>query len=51
MIYLVYQQQALIAETDSLDYIKKVVKTHSGCSVQELGSRKVFKPRLVRKSA
>ena len=51
MIYLVYREQDLIAETDSLDYLKRVVKSHPDCSIRELGSRKVYKPRLVRKSA
>ncbi len=51
MIYLVYEQQELIAETDNLEYLKKVVRTHPDCSIRELGSKRVYRPKLVPKSA
>ena len=49
MIYLVYDRQELIAETDSLEFLKTVVKDHPDCAVKELASGKLYKPRLVRK--
>jgi hypothetical protein len=49
MIYLIYEKQELIAETDSLEYLKKVVKAHPDCAVRELGTGKTYKPTLTRK--
>jgi len=51
MIYLVYDRQELIAETDSLEFLKAVVKEHPDCAVKELSSGKIYKPRLVRRDA
>lgn len=51
MIYLVYDRQELIAETDSLEFLKSVVKEHPQCAVKELVSGKLYKPRLVSKEA
>jgi hypothetical protein len=51
MIYLVYDGQELIAETDSLEFLKVVVKEHPECAVKELTSGKLYKPRLVRKAS
>lgn len=49
MIYLIYEKQNLIAETDSLEFVKQVVKSRPGCAIKEIGTSKVYKPRLVRK--
>jgi hypothetical protein len=49
MIYLIYEQQNLIAETDSLKFVKEVIKTRPDCAVKEIGTGKVYRPRLVRK--
>jgi hypothetical protein len=51
MIYLVYEKQELIAETDTLDFVKQVVRVHPDCAIKEMGTGKVYKPKLVRKSA
>jgi hypothetical protein len=49
MIYLIYEKKDLIAETDSLKFVKEVVKSRPDCLVKEIGSGKVYKPKLVRK--
>jgi hypothetical protein len=51
MIYLVYDRQELIAETDSLEFLKVVVKDHPECAVKELTSGKLYKARLVPKAS
>jgi hypothetical protein len=51
MIYVVYERQEPIAETDSLDFLKAVVRAHPNCAVKELVSGKVYRPKLVRRSA
>ena len=40
MIYLVYEKQDLIAETDNPEYLQALVKSHPTCSVRELGTDK-----------
>jgi len=47
MIYLISDTPDLLVETDNLDYVKKVVRAHPNCSIRELGSGKVYRPRLV----
>ena len=49
MIYLVYDRQELIAETDSLEFLKAVVKEHPQCAIKELTSGKLYKARVVHK--
>jgi len=49
MIYLIYEKTDLIAETDSLKFVKEVVKSRPDCLIKEIGSDKVYKPKLVRK--
>jgi hypothetical protein len=47
MIYVIQAKQDLIVETDSLEFVKKTVRDHPDCSIRELGSGKVYRPRLV----
>jgi hypothetical protein len=47
MVYVIYAKQDLVVETDSLDYVKKIVRAHPDCSIRELGSGKVYRPKLV----
>ena len=49
MIYLIYEKQNLIAETDSLDFVKEVVRSRPDCAVKEIGTGKVYKPKLIRR--
>ena len=49
MIYQIFEQRDLIAETDSLKFVKEVVKSRPGCLIKEIGSGKVYKPKLTRK--
>jgi hypothetical protein len=49
MIYQIYEKMDLIAETDSLKFVKEVVKSRPGCMVKEIGTGKVYRPKLVRK--
>jgi len=51
MIYIVYDRQEPIAETDSLEFLQAVVKEHPECAVKELTSGKLYKPRLVPKAS
>lgn len=51
MIYLVYERQELIAETDSVEFLKALVRAHPDCAVKELTSGKLYKPRLVPKAS
>jgi hypothetical protein len=46
MIYLIYEKTDLIAETDSLKFVKEVVKSKPECLIKEIGSGKIYKPRL-----
>ena len=46
MIYLIYEKTDLIAETDSLKFVKEVVKSKPECLIKEIGSGKVYRPRL-----
>jgi hypothetical protein len=48
MIYLIYEKTDLIAETDSLQFVKEV-KSRPGCLIKEIGSGKVYKPKLTQK--
>ena len=50
MIYQIFEQRDLIAETDSLQFVKQVVKSRPGCLIKEIGSGKVYKPKLTRKA-
>jgi hypothetical protein len=50
MIYLIYEKADLIAETDSLKFVKEVVKSRPGCLIKEIVSGKVYKPKLTRKA-
>jgi hypothetical protein len=47
MIYVIQAKQDLIVETDSLEFVKKTVRDHPDWSIRELGSGKVYRPRLV----
>jgi len=49
MIYLIYEKTDLIAETDSLKFVKEVVKSRPDCLIKEIGSNKVYKPKLTLK--
>jgi hypothetical protein len=49
MIYLIYEKTDLIAETDSLKFVKKVVKSRPDCLIKEIGSGKVYRPKLTEK--
>ncbi len=51
MIYFIYEQNNLIAETDNLQFLKTVAKKHPGCLVKEARTGKVFKVKLVEKTA
>jgi hypothetical protein len=42
MIYDVYVQGDLIAETDSIDLVKTFIKENPGCSIKEALSGKEF---------
>ena len=47
MIYQISDTPDMVVETDSLDYVKKIVRAHPNCSIRELGTGKVYRPRLV----
>jgi hypothetical protein len=47
MIYLISDAPDMTVETDNLDYVKTVVRAHPNCSIRELGSDKVYRPKLV----
>ena len=47
MIYLIYEKTDLIAETDSLKFVKEVVKSRPDCLIKEIGSGNIYKPKLV----
>jgi hypothetical protein len=47
MIYVIQAKQDLTVETDSLEFVKRTVREHPDCSIRELGSGKVYRPRLV----
>lgn len=49
MIYLIYEKSDLIAETDSLKFVKEVARSRPGCLIKEIGSGKVYKPKLTLK--
>jgi hypothetical protein len=49
MIYLIYEKTDLIAETDSLKFVKEVIRARPGCLIKEIGSGKVYKPKLTQK--
>ncbi len=49
MIYLIYEKTDLIAETDSLKFVKEVVRSRPDCLIKEIGSGKVYKAKLTRK--
>ena len=49
MIYLIYEKKDLIAETDSLQFVKEVVKSRPDCLIKEIGSGKVYRPKLTPK--
>ena len=49
MIYLIYEKTDLIAETDSLKFVKEVVRSRPDCLIKEIGSGKVYKAKLARK--
>jgi hypothetical protein len=43
-----YENTDLIAETDSLECLKLLVKEHPGCMVKELRTGKVYQPQIVK---
>jgi len=45
MIYCLFENTDCIAETDSLDLLKQLVKEHPDCTVKELRSGKVYQPK------
>ena len=47
MIYQISDTPDLVVETDNLEYVKKIVRSHPNCSIRELGTGKVYRPRLV----
>ena len=49
MIYLIYEKTDLIAETDSLKFVKEVVKSRPECLIKEIGAGKVYRPKLTTK--
>ena len=51
MIYLISDTPDLLVETDNLEYVKRIVRAHPNCSIRELGSGKVYRPKLVSKKA
>ena len=34
MLYFIYRDKELLAETDSIDFVKSFVKKHENCSVK-----------------
>lgn len=51
MIYQIYKDKDLIVETDSMDFVKSVVRRHTDCLVKELLTGRVYKPKVVKKAA
>jgi hypothetical protein len=47
MIYRIQANPELVVETDSLEFVKKVVRAHPECTIRELGTGKVYRPRLI----
>ncbi len=50
MIYCLFENKDLIAETDSLESLETLVKEHPDCLVKELRTGKVYEPQIVKKS-
>ena len=46
MIYLVYEKKDLIAETDSIDFVKKLVKKNPDCRVKEATTDKILESTM-----
>ena len=51
MIYLISDTPDMVVETDNLEYVNKIVRAHPNCSIRELGSGKVYRPKLVSKAS
>ena len=47
MIYVICDKQELVVETDNLEYVKNIVRSHPDCSIRELGTDKVYRAKLV----
>ena len=51
MIYQIYRGRDLIAETDNMDFVKSVVHRYPDCSIRELLTGRVYRPKLVKRRA
>ena len=51
MIYQIYRGRDLIAETDNMDFVKSVVHRYPDCSIREMLTGRVYRPKLVKRRA
>ena len=51
MLYDIYKDGDLIAETDNVDFVKSVIHEHPNCSVRDAATGREFRIRYVKKAS
>ncbi len=48
MLYFIYEETELVAETDSLEFVQSVARRHPACFIRQSGTEKVLSPTFVK---